>query len=138
MALTADALIAELTKHQEDSKNAVKKEDAVLRVSATPKGEELLAAWLTTNKDNIDKAIAKAKEPRRATAFNDLYKWTMMPVIRKLESYYNYNVKVTFGIDIRDSGLRAALKTETGDALRNKVSAALTELTKRKFDKAML
>ncbi len=66
-----------------------------------------------------------------ATAFNDLYKWTMLPVVRKLEQFKN-SIKVTFGIDLREPEMRLALKESP--ELRNRIKAALESLTSRKFD----
>jgi hypothetical protein len=103
-------------------------------------GQELLDKWLAARSadGSIDKITGLFDEygipnsPPPATTFNDLYKWTMMPVIRKLESYKNNRITVTFGIDLRDKDMRIALKT-TPD-LVTKIHKALKTLEKRPFE----
>merc|ERR1712196_106454 len=51
-----------------------------------------------------------------ATAFNDLYKWTMMPVIRDMERRKTTNketnpIMVTFKVDLRDEFMNEQIKT---------------------------
>jgi len=103
--------------------------DVKLRCEASQNAKVLLRTWYESRKD----AVAKIKslfdangiylKPRtiHATTFSDLYKWTMAPVISKMESFKDGNVQVTFGIDLRDKttkgkngkdivGMRDALK----------------------------
>lgn len=75
-----------------------------------------------------------------ATAFNDLYKWTMMPVIRKMELKKagsegdpNNSCLVTFGVDLRDPTMLKKIQTDT--ELRENIFKALNGLTQRNFDK---
>ena len=73
-----------------------------------------------------------------ATTFNDLYKWTMMPVIRKLEETKG-PITVTFGIDLRDPSMRQALKDshQAGPAsgLISEIHNALRSLETRQFNR---
>jgi hypothetical protein len=103
-------------------------------------GQELLDKWLAARSadGSIDKitglfdANGIPNSPPPATAFNDLYKWTMMPVIRKLESYKNNRITVTFGIDLRDKDMRIALKTNPD--LVTRIHKALKTLETRPFE----
>ena len=91
--------------------------------------------------DNNDKDIkhllknfdhnGSPKKPLRATAFNDYYRWIMIPVISKLEDYFSKKgpINVTFAI-IDRSGL---LKYEKN--LFNVIKNNLKKLLKRKFDR---
>ena len=71
-----------------------------------------------------------------ATTFNDLYKWTMMPVIRKLEETKG-QIVVTFGIDLRDDQMVKLINSDTqnGMKLRRMIAASLNDLQKRIFRK---
>ena len=75
-----------------------------------------------------------------ATTFNDLYKWTMMPVIRALENTKG-QITVTFGIDLRDAGMRQALRDSnpTGPAsgLILEIHNALRSLETRQFNRGI-
>jgi len=106
----------------------------LFRCEAHVLGQKLLDSWLAarTNDGSLKKIRdlfdenGKPNEPPPATTFNDLYKWTMMPVIRKLESYKNNKVTVTFGIDLRAKDMRVALKTNP--ELVNRIHTALKSL----------
>jgi len=71
-----------------------------------------------------------------ASAFNDFYKWTMMPVIRSLEK--TGRVQCTFSANIRDKELNAALldsaKQDPPGPLYEELKRGLQELSQRKFD----
>lgn len=74
-----------------------------------------------------------------ATAFNDLYKWTMMPVIREMELKKagsegdpNNSCLVTFGVDLRDPTMLKKIQTDT--ELRENIFNALNGLKDRVFD----
>jgi hypothetical protein len=116
-------------------------EDHENRCKAHMMGEKMLEEWLAarTADGAIDRIVSMFDEngipyvPPTATAFNDLYKWTMMPVIRKLESYKNNNVIVTFGIDLRDAEMRAEMRRSP--VLITKIHQALKGLEIRPFDK---
>ena len=115
----------------------------LFRCEAHVLGQKLLDSWLAarTNDGSLKKIRdlfdenGKPNNPPPATTFNDLYKWTMMPVIRKLESYKNNKVTVTFGIDLRDKDMRVALKTNP--ELVNRIHAALKSLETRPFEESV-
>jgi hypothetical protein len=70
-----------------------------------------------------------------ATWFNDLYKWTMYPVMRLVEKQDKFDEKpihVKFQVDIREPSVRNALKEQI---LRQKVLDALNKLKDRTFEK---
>ena len=64
--------------------------DANLRSQAQVDGMKLFTEWMSKRGDDIEKILRLFDEkgvshtPLSATTFSDLYKWTMMPVIRKL------------------------------------------------------
>lgn len=72
-----------------------------------------------------------------ASAFNDFYKWTMMPVIRRLEKKTG-RIQCTFSANIRDKELNAALldsaKQDPPGALFQELTNGLKELSQRHFD----
>ena len=117
-------------------------EDKKLRCKAHDQGKELLEIWLSARSDDIGKLIdlfdeeGVYKKPIPATAFSDLYKWTMMPVIRKLETYKSDSVTVTFGIDLRDDKMRKAMKNDP--KLCEAIHASLKRLELRPFDRKMV
>jgi hypothetical protein len=123
-----------------------------LRCQADVNGKALLATWYKARQADIATVMALFdgdgvyREPLHATVFNDLYKWTMAPVIRKLETYKpDGRVCVTFGIDLRDETMRSDLLTsfKAGQAsgraedrvLENKIWTALKGLESRPFDR---
>jgi hypothetical protein len=70
-----------------------------------------------------------------ATWFNDLYKWTMYPVMRFIEQQAKFKgrpIHVKFQVDIREPKVRKALNEKT---LHNAVFEALQKLTKRTFER---
>lgn len=73
------------------------------------------------------------KKPLRATAFNDYYRWIMIPVISKLEDYFSKKgpIHVTFAIIDRSS----LLKYDKN--LFNVIKNNLKKLLKRKFDRTI-
>jgi len=108
-------------------------------------GKPLLEAWLTKRAAAIKKITDLFDEDGKlvsneiypaitATAFNDLYKWTMMPVIRTLEENKG-NTIVTFGIDLRDEQMVTEMNSEP--ELIIKIREALQTLTTRPFDRTL-
>ena len=105
-------------------------EDIRIRAIAKEEGPELFTKFLSERRNNgraasYDKIRALFNddgEPNdgvlTATTFNDLYKWTMMPVIRYLEKHNRDGsnrtepITVTFGVDLRDEGMRKAMRKE--------------------------
>jgi nicotinic acid phosphoribosyltransferase len=122
-------------KNQE---NALSHDDKALRLLSGKQGQEYLDRWLSTRQHEIEKIMSmftedgKPKQPPTATTFSDLYKWTMMPVVRKLEQVKG-KIIVTFGIDLRDEAMKAALLADK--QLRDNVVEALNSLRDRPFNK---
>ena len=114
--------------------------DANLRSQAQVDGMKLFTEWMSKHDVNINAILSRFDEngvslkPLSATTFSDLYKWTMMPVIRKLEAAKG-EITVTFGIDLRESDMRQAMMDDL--ALVEQIHDALTSLTKRMFDPAI-
>jgi len=123
-----------------------------LRCQADINGKELLQTWYKARQADIATVMdlfdseGVYKRPIHATTFSDLYKWTMAPVIHKLETYKpDERICVTFGIDLRDESMRADLLASfnAGQAsgrnedrvLENKIWAALKGLESRPFDR---
>jgi len=110
-------------------------EDERLRCLAHDQGTALLGAWLESRNAEIGNILAmfddqgRSFKPISATTFSDLYKWTMMPVIRKLDP--EGKVRVTFGVDLRDEAMRAAIKAKP--LLRKRIHEALQGLELRPF-----
>lgn len=72
---------------------------------------------------------------KSATWFNDLYKWTMYPVMRFIEKQEKFGSKpihVKFQVDIRESTVRDALKDPV---VQKKVLEALHKLSDRTFER---
>lgn len=124
--------------------------DDEYRCVAHSGAKEMVDKWLSTREEDINKVLAKFNndgsplvETLSATAFNDLYKWTMMPVMRRLEQIVasragdvpNKNCEVTFGVDLRDEGMRKALKKDV--RLEKALDAALSKLVERPFKREM-
>jgi len=124
--------------------------DDKYRCSAHSDAKAMLDSWLKSRAEGINKILEKFNadgsplpETLSATAFNDLYKWTMMPVMRRLEmiverqaeSPGNTNCEVTFGVDLRDEGMRKALKKDV--ELEKALDAALGKLVERPFKREM-
>ena len=114
--------------------------DANLRSQAQVDGMKLFTKWMSERGNDIKNILSRFDEngvpttPLTATTFSDLYKWTMMPVIRKLEKAKG-EITVTFGIDLRESDMRQAMMDDR--ALVDQIHAALTSLTQRMFDPAI-
>jgi nicotinic acid phosphoribosyltransferase len=116
--------------------------DTNLRRKAHVEGTALLNSWLEENQSQIKTQILSSFDddgvPQpgvlTATAFNDLYKWTMLPVIRKLEEVKG-GITATFGVDLRDKAMRIAL--DGSKELEDIIFSALQSLTKRPFDRKL-
>ncbi len=115
-----------------------------LRAQAISDGVNIFKNWLTYRSDDIEKIkclfnddgvlLDNNNKYLSATTFSDLYKWTMLPVIRTLETCKNNgSIIVTFGIDLRDDAFRNVVNSDP--KLREAIHAALTKLTMRKFNK---
>jgi len=127
--------------------------NAKLRCEADKMGKALLQTWYEARQTDIATKIMPLFDadgvhigPVHATTFNDLYKWTMAPVIHKLETFKsNGRVLVTFGIDLRDEIMRSDLLAsynagmasgnKADRVLENEILAALKGLEKRAFDR---
>jgi nicotinic acid phosphoribosyltransferase len=93
------------------------------------------------NFSKFEKEFKPTKEVLTATCFNDLYKWTMMPVILKLENHFQTTCQnpekanpiiVTFGIDLRDQIMVDTIMASKD--LQKKIFDNLKELSNRKFN----
>jgi nicotinic acid phosphoribosyltransferase len=121
--------------------NASGATDANLRRQAQIDGKKLFEDWFQNKRKEIDTIFAQFNEdgisiaPLTATTFSDLYKWTMMPVIRKLEMAKKGPITVTFGIDLRDKDMRDAMKKDP--ELVTQIQAALKTLETRPFDRTV-
>merc|ERR1740130_1140866 len=77
--------------------------------------------------------------PVPASCYNDLYKWTMFPVVTTVEKATD-NVRCTFSVNIRDAGYRKLLTdSATGKstpALSEAMKVALADLQNRAFDRS--
>lgn len=111
-------------------------EDPQNKIKAYGLGKEYLDRWLSERSKQISRISNYLKSnPIDAVAFNDLYKWTMMPVIRRLEQIKggDNSVIVTFGIDLRDPKFRQELLKSA--ELRDRIHRALKTLESRHFNK---
>ena len=109
------------------------------------KSENILKIWLNNNNNkliinellkdfNIEGKLFSGQPS--ATTFNDFYKWSMLPVIRYIETCPKFKDKpihVTFGVNIRTDDLRNKLVTD--ENLQNRVYNALVQLKERTFNK---
>jgi hypothetical protein len=104
------------------------------------KDRRVMIAQILSNFDdygNVRKDVSteNAKFFNSATWFNDLYKFTMYPVMRfveKQEKFGGKPIHVKFQVDIREPSVRNALKNP---ALRDAVFAALEKLKVRTFER---
>ncbi len=118
-------------------------QDEELKAQASLDGKLLLDTWLSNSARNGVNIVLETfdehgkRENISATAFSDYYKWTMMPVIWHLHTFFlqkNNNtdtLRVTFGIDIRDEKMRNAINTDP--ELREDIRIALINLANRQF-----
>jgi len=125
-----------------------KGQDREIRDIAKAQGQALLDNFLSTRSVEIANISAHfdvdgALKPEHrgllsATTYNDLYKWTMTPVIRKLEQVKG-QITVTFGIDLRDADMRRALRdsnpTGVASGLILEIHNALRSLETRQFNR---
>ncbi len=123
-------------------------DDLIIRNKCKVDGKALLDNFLSTRSVEIQKINslfdmngflnAEHRQLLSATTFNDLYKWTMMPVIRALENNKG-QITVSFGIDLRDPSMRAELRSSnpTGPAsgLILEIHNALKSLESRQFNR---
>lgn len=116
--------------------------DKAFRALAEERGSLLFETWWRERKSVIEDKIFVLFDDNGvphsvgATVFSDLYKWTMMPVMRLLQSLKG-KITVAFGIDLRDEGMREALRRDHATKNRvliNKIHEALKSLELRQFD----
>jgi len=117
--------------------------DNLLRAKSHVYGLVLLAEWLKHRDADIRRLLDDfnedftPKKPLTATTFNDLYKDTMMPTMRRLERMMGGNILETFQLELRDKGpgsLRNELKNPDG-VLVKFIHESLMELEEREFDR---
>jgi hypothetical protein len=144
--------------------NIEEDQNELFRVRAKEEGKQLLDEWfkrrepeiqgILTDFDQIGKKIGGVN----ATCFSDLYKWTMMPVICKLQEFRAKDIpgseeerknklKVTFGVDLRDLDMRKKLfeahttyetdKASSKPNLIDVIHKSLEELKTREFNEQM-
>jgi len=86
---------------------------------------------------NADGTLASGPLP--ASCFNDLYKWTMFPVVTTVEQAFKKDVRCTFSVNIRDVGYRNTLRDsatgKTSKDLYDSLKKALEGLKERPFDR---
>jgi len=137
-----------------ESNDAFKEIHEKARLIALKEGRRLYTKW-TTERSGMIALILKHfddngnvkpdSEPdlepdivrffKSATWFNDLYKWTMYPVMRFIEKQNKFvgkPIHVKFQVDIRESTVRDELKDRV---VQTKVLEALQKLTDRTFEK---
>mmetsp|Transcript_51384 Transcript_51384/g.94997 ORF Transcript_51384/g.94997 Transcript_51384/m.94997 type:complete len:576 (-) Transcript_51384:145-1872(-) len=75
-------------------------------------------------------------DPMPASAYNDIYKWTMLPVMRAAEESRD-GVYCTVSVNIRDAELRRQLlqSAQAGTPLFKSVEAEVRSMAKRVFDR---
>ena len=103
--------------------------------------DNILYNWFNNNSSVIKKILGLFNSDGTlingklsATLFNDYYKWSMLPVIRYLETYdENIPIHVTFSVNIRSDDLRNRLSSDK--ELQNKVFIALEKLKEREFNR---
>ena len=103
----------------------------------------MLSNWIESNKIFIQKILQDfningdlIKENLSATVFNDYYKWSMLPVIRCIETsplFCENPIHVTFSVNIRTPEYRQMLSTNP--ELRKTLLKNLNKLKERKFNK---
>jgi hypothetical protein len=104
-------------------------------------GQEVFDRFMTERSNDIETILnlfdekgnlkPEYKKYLSATTFNDLYKWTMSPVIRKLELMFG-KIIVTFGIDLRDEDMKKVLLDDP--KLREYILENLKSLETREFN----
>lgn len=105
------------------------------------------ATFVEEHHDDFVKALERfgadgrllGDESMPASAFNDFYKWTMLPVMSAAERARPQGVVCTFSANIRDDESRGLLlKSASGEdspELYNELKEALQQLANRKFDR---
>jgi hypothetical protein len=142
------ALLIPNNKFDSSVEDDAVEDDKLIRDKCKIDGKTLLDQFIATRSVEIQKINslfdmngflnADNRQLLSATTFNDLYKWTMMPVIRKLE-HEKGQITVTFGIDLRDASMRAALKASNpsspASGLILEIHNALKSLESRQFNR---
>ena len=94
-------------------------------------------AWLINHIKDIELILTSLSIS--ATTFSDYYKFTMTPVIKLLETFFDKQgkkINVTMGVDIRDAEIKKALvDNKDSREFQLEIYNALIALTKRTFDK---
>jgi nicotinate (nicotinamide) nucleotide adenylyltransferase len=110
----------------------------------TPNFPPMLSGWIETNNIYIQNILKNfnsingdlIKGNLSATVFNDYYKWSMLPVIRCIETsplFCENPVHVTFSVNIRTPEYREMLSNNL--ELRQTLLNNLNKLKDRKFNK---
>ena len=106
--------------------------------------EQEFNSYLTTHRDNINKILNRYNIGMiSATTYNDYYKFTMSGVIFKVEEYFknNNNIRVTFGIDIRNTDIASKLlksaESAESNELYKKLIINLNKLKTRYFNESI-
>jgi hypothetical protein len=148
----------ESIKDNRDKKALTKESDGTFkeiheqaRLIALKEGMRLYTRWTQGRDDIIEQILrnfdvdgnvmSEISEENKlffnsATWFNDLYKFTMYPVMRFIEQQEKFKerpIHVKFQVDIREPNVRKALNDDS--ELRNAVFQALRKLTGRTFEK---
>jgi hypothetical protein len=132
-------LFKTLTTIDEEIEQSVEQITDRFKKSAFGKGQKSFDNWLKTRRSIIERIgkdfdeNGRPKIPLSATTFNDLYKWTMTPVIRQCERMRNESIVVTFGVDLRDRPMRDAIKNHP--ELQQAIYKGLLDLQKRLFNR---
>lgn len=121
------------------------------KVPSSGEGEaeavKLALNFIEEKRADVDKALVRfgldgnlaSGSPLPASTFNDLYKFTMLPVMRATERATKGGVRCTFSVNIRDKGLRSqlleAVKEGAGSPLFDEVTKSLQALASRQFDR---
>jgi len=110
-------------------------------------GADAVLAYVEANWEDVSKVLdlfsadgqRQGGRPAPASAFNDFYKFTMLPVMRSVELARGGDVRCTFSVNIRDEGYRERLLASAiGKAapdLFQELEKRLGQLAARRFDR---
>ena len=91
--------------------------------------------FLVRHADLVERAFGspalREELEREAEVYNDLYKFTMLPVMHKAEQVFG-QIHCTFSVNVREASVRVDI--ERYPELRAKIAAALERLCERHFD----
>lgn len=117
--------------------------------ASSSEGADELRSFVTAQKGNITKVLSLFASDGTllsghlpASCFNDLYKWTMLPVIVAAEKGFADDVRCTFSVNVRHEGYRQALyesamASSKGEPspLYDQLKVNLNDLLNREFDR---